>query len=79
MKERNLASPNIYANKDLSNEVNFNMTNQEVFPIIKRKIDESITSAFEVIRERIDKFGVTQPNIQRLGDSGRISGRTSRC
>ena len=48
------------------------MTNQEVIPIIKRKIDESIVSAFEVIRERIDKFGVTQPNIQRLGESGRI-------
>jgi len=31
-----------------------------------------VTSAFEVLRERIDKFGVTQPNIQRLGDSGRI-------
>lgn len=67
-----LASPNIFANKDLSDEVNFNMTNQEVYPVIKRKIDESIISAFEVIRERIDKFGVTQPNIQRLGDSGRI-------
>ena len=29
-------------------------------------------SAFEVLRKRIDKFGVTQPNIQRLGTSGRI-------
>lgn len=67
-----LASPNIFANKDLSDEINFNMTNQEVIPVIKRKIDESIVSAFEVIRERIDKFGVTQPNIQRLGESGRI-------
>ena len=48
------------------------MTNDEVKPIIRRKIDESITSAFEVLRKRIDKFGVTQPNIQRLGNSGRI-------
>ena len=39
---------------------------------IRRKIDESITSAFEVLRKRIDKFGVTQPNIQRLGETGRI-------
>jgi SecD/SecF fusion protein len=67
-----LASPDIFANKDLSDEINFNMTNDQVQPIIKRKIDESIVSAFEVIRERIDKFGVTQPNIQRLGESGRI-------
>ena len=40
--------------------------------IIRVKIDESIISAFEVLRKRIDKFGVTQPNIQRLGSSGRI-------
>ena len=39
---------------------------------LKTKIDESVTSAFEVLRKRIDKFGVTQPNIQRLGNSGRI-------
>jgi SecD/SecF fusion protein len=67
-----LASPNIFANKDLSDEINFNMTNEQVQPIIETKIDESIVSAFEVLRERIDKFGVTQPNIQRLGTSARI-------
>ena len=48
------------------------MTDDEVKPIIRRKIDESIVSAFEVLRERIDGFGVTQPNIQREGNSGRI-------
>jgi SecD/SecF fusion protein len=70
--EAKLASPDIFANKELSDEIDFNMSNAEVQPIIKQKIDESITSAFEVLRERIDKFGVTQPNIQRLGESGRI-------
>lgn len=67
-----LASPDIFANRTLSEEITFNMTDNEVQPIIKRKIDESIVSAFEVLRKRIDKFGVTQPNIQRLGNSGRI-------
>lgn len=67
-----LASPDIFANKSLSEEINFQMTDDEVKPIIRRKIDESIVSAFEVLRKRIDKFGVTQPNIQRLGTSGRI-------
>ncbi len=67
-----LASPNIFANKSMSDDVNFDMTNDQVRPVIRRKIDESIVSAFEVLRERIDKFGVTQPNIQRLGESGRI-------
>ena len=67
-----LASPDIFANRDLSDEITFNMTDDEVKPILKRKIDESIVSAFEVLRKRIDQFGVTQPNIQRLGNSGRI-------
>ncbi len=67
-----LASPDIFANKGLSDEINFQMGDEEVKPIIRRKIDESIISAFEVLRERIDGFGVTQPNIQREGTSGRI-------
>ena len=70
--DTNLASPDIFANRSLSEEINFEMTDAEVKPIIRRKIDESIVSAFEVLRKRIDKFGVTQPNIQRLGNSGRI-------
>ncbi|MDH7445003.1 protein translocase subunit SecDF [Aquimarina sp. 2201CG14-23] len=66
------ASPDIFANKNLSDDITFDMSNDVVKPVLKRKIDESVTSAFEVLRKRIDKFGVTQPNIQRLGESGRI-------
>ena len=62
-----LASPDIFANRTLSDEINFDMTDQETQVVVRRKIDESIVSAFEVLRKRIDKFGVTQPNIQRLG------------
>ena len=68
----NLSSPEIFANRTLSDEINFEMTDDDVKPILRKKIDESIISAFEVLRKRIDKFGVTQPNIQRLGNSGRI-------
>ena len=67
-----LASPDIFANRTLSDEINFQMSDQETQVVVRRKIDESIVSAFEVLRKRIDKFGVTQPNIQRLGTSGRI-------
>ncbi|MGC6526319.1 MAG: protein translocase subunit SecDF, partial [Flavobacteriaceae bacterium] len=70
--EAKLASPDIFANRTLSDEITFNMSNDEVKPILSAKIDESIISAFEVLRKRIDKFGVTQPNIQRIGTSGRI-------
>jgi len=67
-----LASPDIFANRSLSDEIKFDMSDAEVKDIIEIKIDESIVSAFEVLRKRIDKFGVTSPNIQRLGNSGRI-------
>ncbi|MBN09301.1 MAG: protein translocase subunit SecD, partial [Flavobacteriaceae bacterium] len=69
---QNLSDPSVYGNKTLSDEINFEMSDEQVHPIIRRKVDESIVSAFEVLRKRIDKFGVTQPNIQRLGSSGRI-------
>lgn len=70
--DQKLASPDIFANRTLSDEIDFTMSDEQVQPIIRRKIDASIVSAFEVLRKRIDKFGVTQPNIQRLGTSGRI-------
>jgi SecD/SecF fusion protein len=67
-----LASPEIFSNKIFGDEVNFKMTDDQVKKVVRRKVDESIESAFEVLRKRIDKFGVTQPNIQKLGESGRI-------
>src|SRR5690554_274120 len=70
--ENELATPDIFYNKNLEDDISPGMTNAQVRSVIDRKIDESINSAFEVLRKRIDKFGVTQPNIQRLGNSGRI-------
>ncbi len=67
-----LASPDIFANRNLSDDIKFDMDDAEVKGIIETKIDESIVSAFEVLRNRIDGFGVSSPNIQRLGNSGRI-------
>ncbi|MBA6153787.1 protein translocase subunit SecDF [Gelidibacter maritimus] len=70
--DQKLASPDIFANRTLSEEITFDMSDRAVQPIIRQKVDESIISAFEVLRKRIDKFGVTSPNIQRLGNTGRI-------
>jgi len=69
-----LASPDIFANRSLQGEggIDFQMTDAQAQKVIKRKVDESVESAFGVLRKRIDKFGVTQPNIQKLGESGRI-------
>src|SRR5210317_681682 len=44
-----LASPDIFANRTLSDEITFNMTDDQVKPILRIKIDESIVSAFEVL------------------------------
>ena len=67
-----LASPDIFANKNLADDINYKMSNDEVKKVLRRKVDESVESAFGVIRKRIDKFGVTQPNIAKLGQTGRI-------
>ncbi|TDS66157.1 protein translocase subunit SecDF [Myroides indicus] len=66
-----LASPEIFANRNLS-EITIDMSDNQVKTVLDRKVKESIESAYRVFRERIDKFGVTQPNIQMLGDTGRI-------
>ncbi|MBE0423637.1 MAG: protein translocase subunit SecDF [Lutibacter sp.] len=67
-----LSDPSIFGNKSLREKINFKLTDEEVKPIIEAEISGSINTAFEVLRSRIDKFGVTQPNIARIGNSGRI-------
>ncbi len=68
-----LASPDIFANRNFDDqELNFNSTDEQVKKVLRRKVDESVESAFGVLRSRIDKFGVTQPNIAKLGQTGRI-------
>lgn len=67
-----LSDPSIFGNKSLKDKINFKMTDEEVKPILEQEVKGSINTAFEVLRSRIDRFGVTQPNIQRIGESGRI-------
>ncbi|WP_047545450.1 protein translocase subunit SecDF [Psychroserpens sp. Hel_I_66] len=70
--DQKLASPDIFANKDMDGIIDINYSDSEVRSKLEEKVDESIVSAFEVLRKRIDQFGVTSPNIQRLGNSGRV-------
>ena len=67
-----LSDPEIFGTKALREKINFNKSNEEVREELQKEINSSINTAFEVLRSRIDKFGVTQPNIQRIGNSGRI-------
>ncbi|WP_329804492.1 protein translocase subunit SecDF [Flavobacterium facile] len=67
-----LASPEVFYNRNLSDEIQLNMSDDQVKVILKRKVAESIESAYKVLTKRIDKFGVAQPNIQKIGETGRI-------
>ncbi|MDQ1858225.1 protein translocase subunit SecD [Chryseobacterium sp. WLY505] len=67
-----LADPEIFGNTTLT-EVKYNTPDDQVKSIVKRKIDASVGTAFEVIRTRIDKLGAIQPNVQRVPGTARIS------
>lgn len=67
-----LADPEVFGNTTLT-EIKYNTTDEQVKSIVKRKIDASVGTAFEVIRTRIDKMGAVQPNVQRVPGTARIS------
>ena len=67
-----LADAEIFGNTNLS-EIKFNTPDDQVKKIIENRIELSTGTAYEVIRTRIDKMGVTQPNVQRVPRTGRIS------
>jgi SecD/SecF fusion protein len=65
-----LASIFLYEFKDKG--ITTNSTNDEVLTVIRREADDAIDRSFDILRTRIDRFGVAQPNIQKLATSGRI-------
>src|SRR5690554_3751164 len=68
-----LASTDVFLNRNFDEkEINTNTSDADVKRILASKVDEAVESAYQILRERIDKFGVTQPNIQKIGNSGRI-------
>ncbi len=62
----------LYTTLELKNRVTFQSTNDQVLAVINEEAKGAIDRSFNIIRSRIDKFGVAQPNIQLLGNSGRI-------
>lgn len=57
---------------ELKERINFNSSNAEVLEVIKEEADAAIDNTFNILRTRIDRFGVAQPNIQKLSQRGRI-------
>ncbi len=62
----------LFQTLELKGSINYNATNDEVLKFIRTKVDESISNSEKTFRSRIDRFGVAQPNIQKLGNTGRI-------
>ena len=70
----NYSSPDIFGNRQNAAFIDFNSSDNEVKRLIKEDIDAKVGTAFQVISSRINRFGVVEPIIQRLGGSadGRI-------
>ncbi len=62
----------IFANQSNKEKVKPSSSNEEVVKYIREEANQAIDRSFQILRARIDKFGVTQPNIQKLEGSGRI-------
>ena len=62
----------IFNTLELKEQVKFNSTNKEVLDVIREETDAAIDNSFNIIRTRIDRFGVAQPNVQELQTKGRI-------
>jgi len=62
----------IFSTRENQEKIPFNATNEEVLEVIAAEANEAIDRSFEILSARIDKFGVSQPRIQKLETSGRI-------
>lgn len=62
----------IFTTIENKGKIDYNASNDQVFKFIRERVNESISNAEKTFRSRIDRFGVAQPNIQKLESSGRI-------
>ena len=62
----------IFNNQVMKDKVTLNSSNDEVVKVLREEAESAIANSYNVLRSRIDRFGVAQPNIQRLENSGRI-------
>lgn len=67
-----LSSPDIFGTLEMKDKIPFGASNAEVLKVIKEETDGAIDNTYNILRSRIDRFGVAQPNIQKADVSGRI-------
>lgn len=62
----------IFGTYELRGKITPESTNEQVIKVLRESSDAAIANSFNVLSTRIDRFGVVQPNIQRIGNTGRI-------
>lgn len=68
----NLSDPAIFGSKSMNDIVGFNADDDAIKEELRKQVDAAVENVYTVLRARIDQFGVVQPNIQRLENTGRI-------
>ncbi len=67
-----LASPDYFGTVELKDKIKIGATNKEVLDVVREEAEGAIDNTFNILRTRIDRFGVAQPNIRKADISGRI-------
>lgn len=62
----------VFNTVELKDKISYSSTNEEVLKVIRAETESAIDNTYNILRTRIDRFGVAQPNIQKLETSGRI-------
>ena len=62
----------VFTSYELKDKVSLTSSNSEVEQVLRDEVDGAVDNSFKVLRTRIDRFGVVQPNIQKLSQQGRI-------
>ena len=62
----------VFGTIDLASRITPQTSDEDVIAVIRENAESAIANSFNVLRNRIDRFGVTQPSIQKIGNTGRI-------
>ena len=62
----------VFGTYEMRDQIKPESTDAEVLDVIKSEAESAVANSFNVLRNRIDRFGVTQPSIQKIGNTGRI-------
>jgi SecD/SecF fusion protein len=61
-----------FSTPEMRERITVTSSNEDVLRVLRSEVDDAVDRSFQILRTRIDRFGVAQPNIQKLAASGRI-------